>query len=237
MRNPVSFEGDRISRMGPNQIRRIFAKAGQCGDEHESPKGPSGEESSEEPDWTWVREGLCQDPGQRGRLFSFAEGGGADIASGLQGARPGLRAQAAGSRKCGDAREPGRASGRRAGGGARGAGGLALGARGSEVPSGPRASATARNPPARPAPETKEGARAPGGRTPAWRRPGPAPRAGAAVSERGGSRRRRGPARMSPCLRPLPSAGRAPRCLRGGPGFPSWPRAASALPGFGVCDM
>lgn len=29
MRNPISFEGDRISRMGPNQIRRIFAKAGK----------------------------------------------------------------------------------------------------------------------------------------------------------------------------------------------------------------
>lgn len=154
------------------------------------------------------------------------------------------RAQVAGRRKCGDAPEPGRAGGRRTRGGARG--GLALGSRGSEIPSGHRASATARNPPEKPGRGREPGG---GGRIPAWRRAGPAPRAGAAVNNRGGSRRRRGPVEVPvpPGLSPpqggavSPSAGRAPSrecghraCARRGPGFPSWPRAASALPGCAV---
>lgn len=103
------------------------------------------------------------------------------------------------------AQAAGRAGGRRTRGGARG--GLALRSRGSEIPSGHRASATARNPPGKPGRGREPGG---GGRTPAWRRAGPAPRAGAAVSDRGGSRLPRGPAWRSRCLPASPLRRGAP---------------------------
>lgn len=153
------------------------------------------------------------------------------------------RAQVAGRRKCGDAPEPGRAGGCRTRGGARG--GLALGSRGSEIPSGHRASATARNPPEKPGRGREPGG---GGRTPAWRRAGPAPRAGAAVSDRGGSRLPRGPAWRSRCLpaSPLRRGAPCPRAqggrrvgsaatarARGRPGFSQL--APRGLGASGVC--
>lgn len=60
-------------------------------------------------------------------------------------------------------------------------------------------------------PGNLEGGASPGGgRTPAWRRAGPAPRAGAAVSDRGGSRLPRGPAWRSRCLPASPLRRGAP---------------------------
>lgn len=139
------------------------------------------------------------------------------------------RAQVAGRRKCGDAPEPGRAGGRRTRGGARG--GLALGSRGSEIPSGHRASATARNPPGKPGRGREPGG---GGRTPAWRRAGPAPRAGAAVSDRGGSRRRRGPVEVPvpPGLSPPQGGRRVPERRAGAESGVRPPRVRAARPGF-----
>lgn len=156
------------------------------------------------------------------------------------------RAQVAGRRKCGDAPEPGRAGGRRTRGGARG--GLALGSRGSEIPSGHRASATARNPPGKPGRGREPGGG--GGQDPGLAESRPCPE-GWGRGERSG----RFPSSARPCVEvPVPpglsppqggavspSAGRAPSrecghraCARRGPGFPSWPRAASALPGCAV---
>lgn len=140
------------------------------------------------------------------------------------------RAQVAGRRKCGDAPEPGRAGGRRTRGGARG--GLALGSRGSEIPSGHRASATARNPPGKPGRGREPGGG--GGQDPGLAESRPCPEGWGRGEQSGrfpsSARPRGGPG----ASRPLPSAGgrRVPERRAGAESGVRPPRVRAARPGF-----